>query len=354
MAHTQRSSLVVFLFLSLVLLSTHALDTGVKLIHVRLADGVDRSPEAPPPSSSSYLYPPSLPQHPSSTAATKIAITRPPARPYGPRLLRGLAGEIFSVTEGGYHYKLNMFDSVSQRKTTENEPVLLGVWDRWEVVEREEGVVVDEKGKEREKALSFRMVYTDGATCMANTSIVRTVMVDFLCAASPTPRADDAASAAVADDGDAICTPNNDDSTGMRLVDQEVKAREEGRIVREGESAAADMVHEVQQQQQHQQQHLSTATATAMPTTMETEAASSFSLPTSPPSLPPPPPQPQEEVVDFRLSDASEPSICLYHLTLHSPIPCAVLQKELASFAVHDLVKGEEEEEEEDFHNFNC
>jgi len=236
-----------------------------------------------------------------------------------------------------------MFDSVSQRKTTENEPLLLGVWDRWEVVEREEEVV-GEMGKRRGKALSLRMVYMDGATCMANTSVVRSVLVDFLCAASPIPRADEsAASAAIITDGDAVALSNDDDSTGTNLVDRVVKAREEGRVVQEGEDAAAVFVQEVQQQPQ--QISAATATATAILSKMEAEAASYISTHTSSPS--PPPPPPPQEVVDFRLSDARESSVCLHHLTLHSPIPCAVLHKELASFATQDLMKGEDDAEEE-------
>jgi len=233
--------------------------------------------------------------------------------------LRGLAGEVFSVTEGGYEYKVDIFESVTQRKTTENVPMLLGVWDRWEVVEREKEGGGEKMMEEEEKTFSFRMVYTDGATCMANTSVVRSVVVDFLCAA---PAAAAAATAATATAGDGVKRKESAASTGMSFVEQIVKAREEDREQREGASTAAVVAQEEEEKDQQQQQTT---------TYEETNTIPSLSTPS-----------PQKEgAVDFRLADAKEPSTCRYHLTLHSPVPCAVFKKELASF------KRQKEEEKE-------
>lgn len=247
-----------------------------EVVHIRLADGVDRRSLQ-----STAEEPPTIPpvDTPSSTSTPLPA----PARPSGPRLLREMDGESFALTKDGHNYNVKMFQTVTRRRPSENTPVVLGVWDKWEMVNwKEEAEDVNIACKEAQVgeghgvSMSFRMLYRHGDPCPHNTSVLQSVTVDFLCLApsfTTVPGLDSGASA-----GKPASVSDMDGSSHV--------------------------------------------------TTWEEEADGQTSLGTRPGVA-----KDMGEGLNFRLTDAVETPPCHHRLTLDSPVPCAVLARDMVDVA---------------------
>lgn len=249
--------------------------TQEEVVHIRLADGVDRRSLE-----SKAEEPPTIPpvDTPSSTSKPLPA----PARPSGPRLLREMDGESFALTKDGYNYNVKMFQTVTRRRSSENTPVVLGVWDKWVVNGKDEAEDVNiackkaQAGEGHGVSMSFRMLYQHGDPCPHNTSVLQSVTVDFLC---------------LAPSFTTVPGLDSEDSTGKP-------------------ASVSDM------------------DGSSHFTTWEEETDGQTSLGTRPGVA-----KDMGQGLNFRLMDAVETPPCHHRLTLDTPVPCAVLARDMVDVA---------------------